>query len=161
MESRTRIHSSLLAFVLVLSGCGSGVDPSSMPVAPSPRPEVVVPVIPPNAAQWPGADYKLTAASLSGVIYESTARGPVPLGGAMIYCELCGEITHTWATTDINGNYRFPGDLASGGGVWLAPGKPTPITVGGVGFDLRTWVAQDLNVFIAGDTRLDVILLRR
>jgi len=87
--------------------------------------------------------------------------GPSPLAGAMIYCELCGEITHTWATTDVNGNYRFPGELVNGGGVWLAPGKPTPITVGGVGFDLRTWVGQDLNVLIAGDTRLDVVLHRR
>ena len=105
--------------------------------------------------------YTLTAASLSGVIYESSARGNSPLAGAVIYCELCGEITHTWATTDVNGVYRFPGELANGGGVWLAPGKPTPIIVGGVGFDLQTWVRQDLNVLIAGDTRLDVVLLRR
>jgi hypothetical protein len=79
----------------------------------------------------------------------------------MIYCELCGEETHAWATTDVNGVYRFPGELANGGGVWLAPGKPTPIIVGGVGFDLRAWVGQDLNVLIAGDTRLDVVLFRR
>ena len=162
MEIRPLTKSSLLVLVLALSGC-AGADPGPMPVGPSGTPpQTVVPVVPPrNPAQWPGPDYTLTAASLSGVIYESTARGNSPLAGAMIYCELCGEITHTWATTDVNGIYRFPGELANGGGVWLAPGKPTPITVGGVGFDLRTWVGQDLNVLITGDTRLDVVLLRR
>ena len=153
---------SSLLLVLALSGC-AGSDPSPMPAGPSlPPPQTVVPVVAPrNPAVWPGADYTLTAASLSGVIYESSAGGNSPLAGAVIYCELCGEETHTWATTDVNGVYRFPGELANGGGVWLAPGKPTPITVGGVGFDLRTWVGQDLNVIITGDTRLDVVLLRR
>jgi len=164
MEIRPLMNPSLLVlvFVLALSGC-AGTDTSPMPVGPSlPPPQTVVPVVPPrNPAQWPGAEYTLTAASLSGVIYEASAGGNSPLAGAMIYCELCGEITHTWATTDLNGVYRFPGELANGGGVWLAPGKPTPITVGGVGFDLRTWVGQDLNVIITGDTRLDVVLLRR
>jgi len=161
MEVRPLIRSSLLLLVLALSGC-AGDDPSPMPVGPSlPPPQAVVPIVPPSNSRWPPAEYTLTAASLSGVIYESSARGNSPLAGAVIYCELCGEITHTWATTDVNGVYRFPGELANGGGVWLAPGKPTPIIVGGVGFDLQTWVRQDLNVLIAGDTRLDVVLLRR
>lgn len=70
-------------------------------------------------------------------------------------------MTHTWATADANGVYRFPGELAKGGGVGLAPEKGTPITVGGVGFDLQTWVGRSLDVLIAGDTRLYVELVRR
>ena len=53
--------------------------------------------------------YTLTAASLSGVVYEMTPTGQAVIPGAVVYCERCGEITHTWATADANGFYRFPG----------------------------------------------------
>src|SRR5687768_12230153 len=107
MKDLTLIRSSLLVLVLSLSGCG-GADPSPMSVGPSSLPpQTFVPVSPPPNPRWPPADYALTAASLSGVIYESTAMGQMPLAGAMIYCELCGEMTHTWATADSNGVYRF------------------------------------------------------
>jgi len=124
-------------------------------------PQAVVP--PPVSASpsWPPAGYTLTAANLSGVIYESTPTGHVPIPGAVVYCELCGEITHTWATADANGFYRFPGEIAKGGGVWLVPGQLTPILVREVGFEQQTFVGRSLNVLIAGDTRLDVELVRR
>jgi len=131
------------------------VGPSSMP------PQAVVPPPVSLNASWPPAGYTLTAASLSGVIYESTPTGHVPIPGAVVYCELCGEITHTWATADANGFYRFPGEIAKGGGVWLVPGQLTPILVREVGFEQQTFVGRSLNVLIAGDTRLDVELVRR
>jgi hypothetical protein len=161
MEIRTFIQSGLLALVLPLSGC-SGADPSAISTAPSPAPPQATapPPAPPNP-RWPPADYTLTAASLSGVVYESTPAGRVPIPGAVLYCELCGEATHTWATADANGVYRFPGDLARGGGVWLAPGRLTPVQVGGVGFGTETWIGRSLEVLIAGDTWLDIALVRR
>src|SRR6266576_1583371 len=131
MENGPLIQSSLLVLALALSGCGGAapsmsVGPSSMP------PQAVVPPPVSLNASWPPAGDTLTAASLSGVIYESPPTGHVPIPGAVVYCELCGEITHTWATADANGFYRFPGEIAKGGGVWLAPGQLTPMVVGGV-----------------------------
>ena len=155
-----RIPSSLLVLGLALSGCG-GADSVSVPVGPSPiAPQVSVPPPVPTSRSWLDG-YTLTAASLSGLVYESTPAGDVPIPGAVLYCELCGETTHTWATADANGFYRFPGDPANGGGVWLAPGTPTPILVRGVGFEEQTWLGRSLSVLIAGDTRLDIALVRR
>jgi|SRR5687768_6890503 hypothetical protein len=158
MEMRTFMHSGLLALVLAISGCGGG-DSSPVPVAPSPMPPQATapPAGSPNP-RWPPADYTLTAASLSGVIYESTPTGPVPIPGVLLYCELCGESTHTWATADANGFYLFPGDPAKGGGVWLAPGRLTPVLVG---HEPQPWINRKLDVLIAGDTRLNVELVRR
>jgi hypothetical protein len=85
----------------------------------------------------------------------------VPIPGAVVYCERCGEITHTWATADANGFYRFPGDPATGGGVWLHPGQPTAIIVAGVNFEEGTWLRRNLAVPMTGDTRFDVELVRR
>jgi hypothetical protein len=151
----------LLVFVLALSGCGGG-DSSPLPVGPSlDVPRVFVPSPPPVAAVDWMAGYTLTAASLSGLIYESTPTGRAPIPGAVVYCERCGEITHTWATADANGFYRFPGELTTGGGIWLSPGQPTPILVGGVNFEPQPWLGRSLSVTITGDTRVDVELVRR
>jgi hypothetical protein len=101
------------------------------------------------------------SSALSGVIYESTPTGHAPIPFAVVYCERCGEITHTWATADANGFYRFPGDLATGGGIWLSPGQPTSIVVRGVNFDQQPWLGRNLDVPITGDTRFDAELVRR
>ena len=159
MNSRALRYAGLVVFVFVLSGCG-GVDSATTPLVPSPvAPNPVVPGSRP-AFDWM-AGYTLTAASLSGVVYETTAAGQVPIPGAVLYCERCGEGTHTWATADARGFYRFPGDLAIGGGVWLSPGQPTAVSVGGVDFEQQTWVGRNINVIMTGDTRLDVELVRR
>ena len=138
-----------------------------MPLTPSPLlPQAVVPA-PPASGFPPG---HLTAVSLSGVIYELTPTGRTPIARALVYCELCGKETHTWATADEKGAYRFSGDLATNGGVWLASGVPTPIAVGG-------WFNKDFEdppglpvlrqgpgwreVQIDGDTRFDIELVRR
>jgi hypothetical protein len=158
MENQRLIQSSLLVLALALSGCGSPAP--SIPVGPSPiPPQAVAPPPVSPIPSWPPGT--LTAASLSGVIYESTPTGHVPIPGAVVYCELCGEITHTWAIADANGFYLFPGEIAKGGGVWLAPGQPTPILVRGVRFEEQIFVGRSLSVLIAGDTRLDVELVRR
>jgi len=161
MQDRTLMQSSLV-LVLALSGCGGG-DSSLMPAGPSPVPPQAVVPLPPISTS-PGswlAGYTLTAVSLSGVIYESTPVGQMPIPGAVVYCELCGEITHTWATADANGFYLFPGDITKAGGVWLSPGRPTPILVRGVAFEERTWFGRSLLAIIDGDTTLDVELIRR
>jgi hypothetical protein len=88
----------LWVLVVALSGC-HGTD--SLPLGPSaPPPEAVGPLPPTNT--WLSG-YTLTGVSLSGTVYESTATGPKPIAGAWVYCELCGEETHTWTKADANG----------------------------------------------------------
>jgi hypothetical protein len=111
----------------------------------------------------------LTGVSLSGVVYELTATGRLPIAGAIVYCEPCGEGTHTFATADEQGFYLFSGDLAKGGGVWVVAGVPTPIAVGFYNKDFEDppglppviggpgWRA----VLIDGDTVFDIELVRR
>ena len=156
MKSKALISTSLLLFAIALSGCGS--DSPIPPIGPSPTP--IPPAVPPTASGW-HSGYTLTAASLSGVVYESTPTGRVPIPGAVVYCEDCGEITHTWAVANADGVYRFPGDPATGGGIWLSPGRPTPIMVRGVNFEVQTYAGRSIDVSIVGDTRLDVELVRR
>jgi len=84
----------------------------------------------------------------------------VPIAGARVYCELCGEGTHTFATADANGFYRFSGDLADGGGVWLSPGIRTPVLVLADGYADPPGLAGRY-VLINGDTRFDMQMVRR
>jgi len=149
-----------LVLALGLGGCG-GADSSPTPLAPSPLPpQAFFPG--PTAAFPPGT---LTSVSLSGVVYELTPTGRKPISRAVVYCELCGEETHTFATADDNGAYHFSGDLATGGGVWVVPGVPTPIAVGFYNLDFIDPPGQLRpgwrEVLITGDTRLDIELVRR
>lgn len=157
MKSRTLVSTGLLALALTCWGCGddsSGTGLQPTPVAPQP-------IVPPRpVSDWLNG-YTLSEASLSGLVYEMTAAGQVPIPGAVIYCERCGDITHTWATANADGVYRFPGDPATGGGVWLSPGQPTRIIVRGVNFEEQTWFGRSIDVLIAGDTSLDIVLIRR
>ena len=162
MRNRTLLPAGVVVLVLGLGGCG-GPDASPTPLAPSPLPPQAVVPVPPPASFPPGT---LTGVSLSGVVYELTTTGRKPIAGALVYCELCGKETHTFATADDGGFYQFSGDLATGGGVWLASGVVTPLAVGG-------WFNKDFedppgqprpgwrDVLITGDTRFDIELVRR
>jgi len=107
--------------------------------------------------------------SLSGVVYELTPTGRTPIAGAVVYCEPCGEETHSFAYADEKGFYHFSGDLATGGGVWVAPGVPTPIVVGYYNKDYEDPPGLPMTsrgpgwreVLIHGDTRFDIELVRR
>ena len=163
---RVMRSSIALGVVLGLAGCGDGgsqnPSPMSGPSAPT-APAPITPPAPPGTrvpVDWMEG-YTLTAVSLSGVVYEMTPSGVTPVPGAVVYCERCGEITHTWATADANGFYRFPGDPATGGGIWLSPGQPTSIIARGVNFEPHPWLGRNLDVTITGDTPFDVELVRR
>ena len=80
MGNRTLLQSGVLVVALALSGCGGDASPT--PVGPS--------LIPPQAAaptpvstkpDWLSG-YTLTAVNLSGVVYESSPAGQVPIAGA-------------------------------------------------------------------------------
>jgi hypothetical protein len=166
MRHRTLVLGPVLVLALGLGGCG-GSDSPATPLTPSPLPpQAVVPA--PAPGSWLSG-HTLRGVSLSGVVYELTPTGPTPIAGAIVYCEPCGEETHTFATADDNGFYHFSGDLARGGGVWVAPGVPTPIVVGyyNPGYEDPSGLPATRNgpgwreVLIDGDTRFDIELVRR
>lgn len=123
MKGTTRI----LMVVLTLAAAGCDRAVAFAPSAPSPVPQAAPPAPTPAVGVFPG--FGLTGVSLSGVVYELTNAGRAPIAGALVYCEACGAGTHTWATADANGFYVFSGDLAAGGGVWLAPRTFTTLSV--------------------------------
>ena len=154
----------VLLLALGLAGCGRSDSPPT-PLAPSPPPPQVT-----TPAPSPGAflgGHVLTGVSLSGVVYELTAMGRTPIAGAYVYCEACGGETHQYVLADGNGFYHFSGDIASGGGVWVAAGVPTPIYMGyNTDYELPPGLPASRgpgwrDVFMNGDTRFDIDLVRR
>jgi hypothetical protein len=156
MFYRMLVGIPLLVFIVGLFGCG-GDDPLPRPTPSPVTPEAVVPP-PTGGGNWL-AGYTLTGVSLSGTVYESTATGPMPIAGALVYCELCGKETHTWAAADANGMYNFSGDPANGGGIWLKAGQRTPVLVQAEGY--RDPSGSPRYVLIDADTRFDLELVRR
>ena len=163
MRRRTFALRGVVILALGLGGC-SRTDLPATPLSPSPMlPRAVAPVPPSGAAT-------LRNVSLSGVVYELTPTGRRPIPQAYVYCEACSEQTHQFVLADENGFYRFSGDLASGGGVWLTPGDPTEIYVGtsyNKDFEDPPGVTRSLRgpgwraVMIDGDTSFDIELVRR
>lgn len=101
---------------------------------------------------------------LSGVVYELTATGRKPLEGATVYCDVCGEHGHTWATTDSSGFYTFIG-------LWL-PFNPVPLHVMKEEYDdppglpaltgsVKPKGPGWREVMISGDTKFDMYLVQR
>ena len=165
MRHRTLALGGLLMLGFGVGGCGS--HSPTTPLTPSPLPpQAVVPAPAPRPSFPPGT---LRGVSLSGIVYELTRTGRTPIAAAVVYCELCGEETHTFATADDHGFYHFSGDLATGGGVWVAPGFPTPIAVGYYNLDYEDPPGLPAmghgpgwrEVLIDGDSRLDIELVRR
>jgi len=148
-----------------LVGCGSY---SSAPTAPGQVPVAVAQPVPSPAASPSsgiyGPGYVLTAVSLTGVVTDRTTAERTPLEGVRMYCDACGITGHTWQFTDKNGRYTFQGDLASGGGVWLAPSYATPLFVEKDGFVVvmpSVDAAGQVSVKMNGNTEFDVEMQRR
>jgi hypothetical protein len=159
---------SVLGGVLVVAlGCGgcSGSDSLATPLTPSPPPPQAAVPAPPASGFPPG---QLMGVSLSGVVYELTPTGRTPIPQAYVYCEACSTETHMFVLADDNGFYHFSGDLATGGGVWVAPGVPTDIAVNynkdyedPPGLPPSRRGPGWREVLIDGDTRFDIELVRR
>jgi hypothetical protein len=112
-----RVLSTLLVMLCgALSGCRNNPTPLS-PAGPSitAPPQVITAPQPATPLVSVLAD-----ATLSGKVYEVAGDSPgqtVGIEGVSVYCEQCGELTHSWAYTDSTGNYTFPH------GVWTE-GRP-------------------------------------
>lgn len=135
-----------------LAGCGAS-GRSSMPTAPSlPGPATSV-------AQAAPAVFAPNV-TLSGLVFERIDDAQVPIEGVDVYCEPCGEETHTRTYTDKKGFYSFTGTWGSAFSILVRkegyqdpPGMP--INRGfpnGPGWR---------DVTIDGDTRFDIELVRR
>jgi hypothetical protein len=91
---------------------------------------------------------------LSGMVYENTPDGRVPLGGVVLYCDGCGSpVGHTFVTTDANGLYRFE---------WTNNGKNWIQFVSKDGYRYAGPLEQlGIPVNVNGDTRFDIELVKR
>jgi len=146
MTIRTYTGVLVLALATGVAGCDGASSPApTAPAAvqaplPTPAPTPTRAIFPPGV---------LSAYTLSGVVFEVTATGGRPIEGVAVYCELCGEETHSWSFTDSSGVYSFTG-------VWTTPGTPIPVW-----FSKEGYTAPIGWVTVNGDTRFDVELVRR
>ena len=80
--------------------------------------------------------------TLSGVVFELTPTGVMPIEGVQV--EEYGR--HQFSTTDANGSYRIAGLFA--GSI-------------GVGFEKEGYQSNRSTVIVNGDTRFDIQAIRR
>ena len=138
---------AFVALSLILAGCGS----TSIPTAPSVQ--APIPVVPPPAPPAQPGDY-----ILSGVVFEVTPDGQVPVEGVEVYCDSCGSpFGHTFVDTDAQGFYSLS---------WAANGVHA-LMVRKDGFAVkdpsRTYSDGSgvKDAMVNGNTRFDIQLVRR
>jgi hypothetical protein len=131
--------STLLGLAISLSACDSRTS-----VSPSPPPASV---IRPSSVTY----------TLSGVVFEITAAGRVPVEGVELYCDSCGSPDgHTSVYTDAGGFYSLE---------WT-PNGVHPLFVRKAGYDIfDANGTQDgigrISATVRGHTTFDVQLVRR
>lgn len=97
---------------------------------------------------------RMVSHTLSGMVFESTPAGQVPIEGVEIYCDSCGSPDgHTFVDTDANGFYSLS---------WAVNGIH-PLFVTKAGYELvgpRDAIGR-ISATVHGDTRFDIQLTRR
>lgn len=92
-------------------------------------------------------DIELPVHTLSGVVFERTGAGTVPIEGVNVYCDGCGSpYGHTFESTDANGFYSFAYTFSG----------TNPLQIWKSGY-----VDAARRPMVDGDTRFDVELVRR
>lgn len=91
---------------------------------------------------------------LSGMVFEATPGGRVPLEGVVLYCDGCGSpVGHTFVTTDAKGFYRF---------AWTLNGKTWIQFISKDGYRYAGPIESlGIPVNVNGDTRFDIELVKR
>ena len=138
-----------------LWGCGDGI--TAGPNAPTPTPA------PSPSTPTPGPPEILY--TLSGVVFEMTGAGRVPVEGVEVYCEPCGRPGgHSARFTDGRGAYSFDGTGGVAAGSipmllskrgYVLPGQPDQAGPDGLG-----WMGNT-SVQVSGDTRFDIQIVRK
>ena len=97
---------------------------------------------------------------ISGVVFELTPSGKVPVEDVQLYCDSCGSpIGHTFTATDAEGRYHFD---------WSIAGTHV-LLVSKAGYRLVYPDDDDgpdvdyefVQVAVSGDTNVDIEVLRR
>jgi hypothetical protein len=102
--------------------------------------------------QWDIHINRLPTFTLSGMVYEITAAGRIPVREVEVYCDSCGSPDgHTFATTDDDGAYRFE---------WAMNGA-TPLYVTKTGYRVSGGNGAQIVAAVNGDTRFDIELVRQ
>jgi hypothetical protein len=171
MTNRTLTGFLLLAVAAGLSGCDGGT-----PVSPT-APAVAVPQTPAPPAPTPDG-YAVADVTLSGMVYEETPMGRVPIEGVFIRSDWWHMFPTPDVVTDSRGFFSFRR-------VWVCPCSSAPWVDAGI---TALWVDKDgyqapagqpfsvfdnrpgttappdrhlRDVTIDGDTRFDIQLVRR
>ena len=177
MTNRTLLRFLLVVIATGLAGC-NGASPSS-PTAPSTAPQQTPP--PPSAPRPAGNGfdtYYVADVILSGVVYEMTPMGRVPIEGVLVRSDWFHMFPTPDVVTDSRGFFSF-------GPVWVCPCSVAPVVEAGItaiwvdkdgyeapagqpasvfGYRLDPDVRPDLrlrDVTIDGDTRVDIELVRQ
>ena len=159
----------ILAHGLAAGCSGASSAPTAPTVLTTSTVQTTSATIPPAGSGYP-TNPILMSVAIFGVVSEVTANGPQPIEGVEVYCDSCGEVGHTSVETDATGSYRFNGDLASGGGVWVQRGFTNYLIVTKDGYQdpaglpAPTWpstIAGWREVTVDGDTRFNIELIRR
>ena len=98
--------------------------------------------------------FRATGYVLSGVTFEVTPNGNVPVEGVDIYCDGCGEDGHTGLRTDASGSYTFP---------FVYPGVQY-LQVGKAGYrpvDPVSPLYLGISVTVNGNTQFNIQLVRQ
>jgi len=101
---------------------------------------------------------RLVSHTLSGVVFEITDAGQVPIEGVEIYCDSCGSPDgHTFVDTDANGFYSLAWTFDGVHLLYVTKAgyeifDPTRVLPGQLG---------TINATVKGDTRFDIHLARR
>ena len=114
------------------------------PIAPTPTPA------PTPSSPAPDVTY-----NLSGVVFEMTAEGRIPIEGVEVYCDSCGSpVGHYMGVHRRDGLYSLS---------WSANGvHPLYVTKAGYQiFDPAGVVRDTIDATVRGDTQFDIELVRR
>ena len=141
----TRTAVVILSITGLLSACES--SSSTFPTAPT------IPSPPVNAVPAPPS----VGGTLSGIVYETTESGRIPVVDVQVYCDACGPQGHSSSVTAADGSYRFDG----------APGGRTTVLLAKPGYKLPRpdWVGTGgwmggINVVVSNDTQFDIQIVR-
>lgn len=95
---------------------------------------------------------RMPSFTLSGMVFEATAEGRIPVQGVSVYCDSCGSPEgHTFNNTDEAGFYSFARALNGA----------TPLYVTKAGYRVPGAADGRVVADVSGDTRFDIELVRQ
>src|SRR6185503_11290352 len=84
-----------VTFAVWMSACGEPISPT-------------VPFVPTAPVPPPAPSPLRVSYTLSGMVFEITSAGRIPVENVEVYCDGCGsEVGHTFVYTDGGGFYSF------------------------------------------------------